>query len=92
MRTTVNISDDLLAEAKVLAARTHRSIGAVIDDALRVLLRQQTSDAASSEWTFPTAGVGGLMPGVNLEDKEATADVLGDNSLGRNSLGHNAVS
>jgi hypothetical protein len=26
VRTTLNISDDLLAEAKVLAARTHRSI------------------------------------------------------------------
>lgn len=81
MRTTLNISDDLLAEAKVLAVRTHRSIGAVVDDALRVLLRRQTEDAAASEWTFPTVGAGGLMPGVNLEDKEALADLLGDNAV-----------
>lgn len=79
MRTTLNISDDLLAEAKVLAVKTHRSIGAVVDDALRVLLRRQPGESVSSAWTFPTAGAGGLMPGVNLEDKEALAELLGDN-------------
>jgi len=81
MRTTLNISDDLLAEAKVLAVRTHRSIGAVVDDALRVLLRRQPEEPVSSDWTFPTAGAGGLMPGVNLEDKEALAELLGDNAV-----------
>jgi len=81
VRTTLNISDDLLAEAKVLAVRTHRSIGAVVDDALRVLLRRDEPDAAASTWTFPTNGAGGLQPGVNLDDSEALADLLGDNAL-----------
>ncbi|MBU3750228.1 MAG: hypothetical protein FGM52_07205 [Mycobacterium sp.] len=81
MRTTLNISDDLLAEAKVLAAKTHRSVGAVVDDALRVLLRRETPDAASTGWTFPTGGAGGLQPGVNLEDRHALADLLGDNAV-----------
>lgn len=81
MRTTLNISDDLLAEAKVLAVRTHRSIGAVVDDALRVLLRRETAEGTPSEWTFPTGGAGGLVPGVNLDDAEALADLLGDNAL-----------
>lgn len=80
MRTTLNISDDLLAEAKVLAARTHRSIGAVVDDALRVLLRREATPAAGQPWTFPTAGAGGLQPGVNLEDRQALAELLGDNT------------
>ena len=81
MRTTLNISDDLLAEAKVLAVKTHRSIGAVVDDALRVLLRRGGAAAESAEWSFPTGGAGGLQPGVNLEDTAALAELLGDNAL-----------
>lgn len=81
MRTTLNISDDLLAEAKVLAVKTHRSIGAVVDDALRVLLRRQSGESVFCAWTFPTAGAGGLVSGVNLEDKEALAELLGDNAV-----------
>jgi Arc/MetJ family transcription regulator len=38
MRTTVNIDEHLLAEAKAEAARTKRSLGDVVDDALWVLL------------------------------------------------------
>ena len=81
MRTTLNISDDLLAEAKVLAARTHRSIGAVVDDALRVLLRRDGAAPPPTAWTFPTSGAGGLRPGVNLDNSEALAELLGDNAL-----------
>lgn len=81
MRTTLNISDELLAEAKVLAARTHRSLGAVVDDALRVLLRSGAAESPAQAWTFPTGGAGGLQPGVNLENREALAELLGDNAL-----------
>ena len=80
MRTTINISDDLLAEAKVLAARTHRSIGAVVDDALRVLL-SRPAESSSVQWAFPTGGAGGLQAGVNLDDKEALAELQGDNAV-----------
>lgn len=80
MRTTINISDDLLAEAKVLAARTHRSIGAVVDDALRVLL-SRPAESSSVPWSFPTGGAGGLQAGVNLDDKEALAELQGDNAV-----------
>lgn len=81
MRTTIDIADDLLAEAKVLAARTHRSLSAVVNDALCTVLRRDSSPASAGEWTFPTGGAGGLRPGVNLDDKEAVADLLGDNAL-----------
>ena len=81
MRTTVNISDDLLVEAKLLATQTRRSLGSVIDDALRMLLRREEMDASPAAWSFPTGGAGGLQPGVNLEDREALADLLGDNAV-----------
>lgn len=81
MRTTLNISDDLLVEAKLLAARTNRSIGAIVDDALRVLLRREAAGSVPVDWAFPVSGAGGLQPGVNLGDREALAELLGDNAL-----------
>jgi predicted transcriptional regulator len=81
MRTTVNIDDHLLAEAKILAARTSRPLGTVIDDALRVMFhRSDNENAVRQEFRLPTHGAGGLQPGVDLEDKEALAELLGDNA------------
>lgn len=80
MRTTVNIDDNLLREAKSLAASSGRPLGEVVDDALRVLLaRRADAAAASTTFRLPTGGLGGLQPGVDLEDKEAMAELLGDN-------------
>jgi hypothetical protein len=81
VRTTVNISDSLLAEARLLAAKTRRSLGSIVDDGLRLLLKREGREAPPGEWTFPTDGGSGLQPGVNLEDKEALAELLGDNDL-----------
>ena len=41
MRTTVNIDDALLSQARQLAVRTSRSLGDVVDDALRLLLTER---------------------------------------------------
>lgn len=79
MRTTVTIDDHLLAEAKALAARTGRPLGAVVDDALRVLLVERAATRAPVE--IPTYGGSGLQPGVDLDDKEALAELLGDNLI-----------
>ena len=80
MRTTVNIDDNLLAEAKVLAARTSRSLGSVVEDALRAMLRRETDQRGHGEFRLPTHGRGGLHAGVDLEDKEALAEMMGDNA------------
>ncbi|MCV7379838.1 hypothetical protein BST11_09780 [Mycobacterium alsense] len=81
MRTTVNIDAHLLAEAKVVAARTSRSLGAVLDDALRALLhRDTTTHRGLGQFRLPAHGNGGLQAGVDLEDKEALADIVGDNA------------
>ena len=79
MRTTVNIDSHLLAEAKSVAARTHRPLGSVIDDALRVLLVERAEIAGQEDFFLPTDGRSGLRPGVDLEDKEHLAELLGDN-------------
>lgn len=80
MRTTVNIDDHLLAEAKVLAAQTSRSLGSVVEDALRALLRRDANERDAVTFRLPVHGSGGLQPGVDLEDKEALAELTGDNA------------
>ncbi|MCA1780656.1 MAG: DUF2191 domain-containing protein [Dermatophilaceae bacterium] len=81
MRTTVSISDDLLRRAKARAAATNRSLGDVVDDALRVHLLDRVTDSPPVE--LPTFGGSGLMPGVDLEDKDALAALLEDEDAAR---------
>jgi hypothetical protein len=75
MRTTVSISDDLLARARELALRSHRPLGAVVDDALRLLLESADAGRGASVH-LPVHGGSGLRPGVDLEDKDAMASLL----------------
>ena len=61
-------------------ARTSRSLGAVLDDALRALLRRDAGEHGHREFRLPTHGTGGLQAGVDLDDKEALAELMGDNA------------
>jgi len=81
MRTTVNIDDALLAKARVLAAETGRSLGDVVDDALRSLLAMRERQPARQPVVLPTYGGSGLRPGVDLEDKNALEEVMDDRGL-----------
>jgi hypothetical protein len=84
MRTTVNISDHLLAEAKATAARGGQTLGEVIDDALRALLAQQdTAKIVHPRVVLTADGGSGLQPGVELEDRAALAEILGENRAPR---------
>lgn len=75
MRTTVTIDDDLLRQAKLVAARTGRNLGDVVDDALRLLLVDR-APVVRPDVVLPTFGGSGLQPGVDLEDKDALAALL----------------
>ena len=79
MRTTVNIDDRLLAEAKLIAARQHRTIGSVLEDALRQLIDDlAATPAGRADYQLHTfvPERPGLLPGVDLEDKELMAELL----------------
>lgn len=79
MRTTVTIDDDLLRELKLLAARSNRSIGSVLEDAVRAHLdRTTTSPAHRTPWPSYTPKDPGLRPGLDLEDRDALAEILDD--------------
>lgn len=83
MRTTVTIDDELLAQAKLIAARTHRTIGSVLEDALRKLIAEQGGTDDKRPFALPDFVYAelGLRPGVDLLDREQVADLQGDNSL-----------
>jgi hypothetical protein len=79
MRTTITIDDNLLREAKVLAARTDRTVSSVLEEALRELLarRIEVDERRLANFSLPTYNSGGFL--VDILDKEALADALGDN-------------
>lgn len=83
MRTTVTINDELLAEVKVIAARQHRTIGSVMEEALMRLVEEEKGRPTEYErYRLPDFGfTSGLLPGVDLHDKEQVAELLGDNEL-----------
>lgn len=76
MRTTIRLDDDLLAKAKELAARTGRTLTAVIEDALRAALAQGRRRKRPERIELPTFGCGGPLPGVDLDDSAALLDVM----------------
>ncbi len=76
MRTTVDVQDELLREAKQRAARTGRTLGQVVDDALRVLFQRADQAASRGPLELPTFRGTGLQPGVDLDDSAALLDLM----------------
>ena len=76
MRTTIRLDDQLLAEAKALAARTGRTLTSVIEDALRQTLAQGKTGRRQRPFRMLTSGGGGLRPGVDLDDSAGLLDIM----------------
>jgi hypothetical protein len=74
MRTTIRLDDALLIEAKKKAAESHRTLTAVIEDALRESFSRKGRPAKRRRVRLPTAGGGGLLPGVDLDNTAALLD------------------
>jgi hypothetical protein len=76
MRTTIRIDDQLLAEAKQLAAQTDRSLTSVIEDALREMLARRKQTVKRHPVQLTTVSGNGLLPGVDLDDSAALLDLM----------------
>jgi hypothetical protein len=76
MRTTIRLDDELLSEAKQLAARTGRTLTAVIEDALRETLARSEPSSADQPFDLPTFGEGGTLPGIDLDDTSALMEAM----------------
>lgn len=75
MRTTIHIDDHLFAELKEVAARTGRTLTAVIHDAIRDSLSRHRSSERHPV-NLPVFKGTGIMPGVDLNDSAALLDLM----------------
>ena len=76
MRTTIRLNDELFKRVKVLAAETHRTLTAVIEDSLRLILEKPPQPDRSRDVELPTSGSGGILPGIDLDDTSALLDKM----------------
>jgi len=77
VRTTIRIDDGLYREVKERAARSGRTVAAVLEDAVRRGLSPSDS-GVRSRFTVQASGAGGLRPGVDLAVNSAVAEAMDD--------------
>lgn len=78
MRTTLNLDDRIVEAAKRHAAREGTTLTEVIDRALRQFLAQQRRGVAGQfRLELHTRNIQ-VLPGVDLEDRDALYDLLED--------------
>jgi hypothetical protein len=81
MRTTIDINDPLLTEAKTLAAQRGVSLKTLIEEALRERLHGRGAGERVAE-PLPTYSGAGLQAGVDLTDSAALLELM-DADAGR---------
>ncbi|WP_397475165.1 DUF2191 domain-containing protein [Pusillimonas sp.] len=73
MKTTLDLNDTLLAEAKVAAARQRTTLTRLIEEGLQLRLQKQRMSAKPVH--LPVyRGKGGLMPGLDGLSNKALLD------------------
>jgi len=81
MKTTLDINDRLLAEAKVLAAQHRTSLTRLIEEGLQLRLRSAASPVKAGKLKIPVIkGRGGLVAGVNPLSNKALLGALDDDA------------
>lgn len=73
VRTTIRVDDDLYRRAEAAAARSGRSVGEFIEDAVRAALAAAPRPAATR--SLPRFGGSGVHPGVDLADPRSLLDL-----------------
>ena len=76
MRTSLRLNDALIKEAKELAAKTGKTLTAVIEDSLRETFARRRASAQRTRLVLPVEDGNGLLPGVDLDDSASLTDLL----------------
>jgi hypothetical protein len=76
MRTTLSIADEVLAYYRRLAAESHRTLSAVIEEGLREVAARRDAAEPRASADFTIVGGEGLQPGVTLDDNAALRELL----------------
>ena len=81
MKTTLDINDQLLANAKALAAQQRTSLTRLIEEGLQLRLRMQAAAPPRGKQRVPVIkGRGGLLAGVDPLSNKAMLEALGDDA------------
>lgn len=75
MRTTLDLNDALLIEAKRLAAERRMSLTAVIEDGLRAVIGRRVSESGASRYDWPVNHEARPVAGVDLTRTSALLDL-----------------
>jgi hypothetical protein len=76
MRTTINLPDDLILQAKKAALEADTTLTEIIGDALREALAKRRRKTRKKGFKLITYGKGGVYPGVDLDDTSALLDLM----------------
>lgn len=81
MKTTLNIKDSLLADAKALAAQQQTSLTRLIEEGLQLRLRTPRPPSKKPKQQIHVyKGRGGLVPGLNPLSNKAMLDAIEDDA------------
>ena len=84
MKTTLNINDSLLIDAKTFAAQQRTTLTRLIEEGLELRLRSSHSKASAPtarKRKFPVfSGRGGLVTGVNPRSNKSMLDAADDDA------------
>lgn len=79
MKTTLNVNDRLLADAKSLAAQQQTTLTRLIEEGLRLRMQVQPPQAGKQRFRLPVIeGSGGLMPGIDPTSNKSLLAAAGD--------------
>jgi hypothetical protein len=76
MRTTIRLDDNLLAEVKMLAARSGKTLTSIIEDALRETLSRQKQVGERKPVRLTTVSGQGPQPGIDLDDTASLLSIM----------------
>ncbi|MBC7605201.1 MAG: DUF2191 domain-containing protein [Ramlibacter sp.] len=81
MKTTLNINDHLLADAKALAARQRTTLTRLIEEGLKLRLRAPIAAGPRGALSLPVfKGRGGLVQRVNPLSNKSLLNALDDDA------------
>jgi hypothetical protein len=76
MKTTINLPDDLIRQAKKAALDADTTLTEIIVNALREALLKGRRKQPRRKIKLTTYGEGGTFPGVDLDDTSAVLDLM----------------
>lgn len=81
MKTTLDLNDQLLADAKALAAQQRTTLTRLIEEGLHLRLRARSVDPTHEPVPLPVfEGRGGLVKGVNPLSNRSLLEAVDDDA------------